>query len=74
MYSDVTEVCKSCLQCVIDNSSGRVNRLPLHLIPVQRPFQIFGVDVMDLPLTRSGNRHVVVFQDFLTKWPLDLIC
>ena len=25
---------------------------------------------MDLPVTESGNRHVVVFQDFLTKWPL----
>ena len=70
MYSDVIEFCRSCPQCVIVNSSGRVNRPPLHPIPVQRPFQIFGVDVMDLPLTRSGNRHVVVFQDFLTKWPL----
>ena len=25
---------------------------------------------MDLPLTKRGNRHVVVFQDFLTKFPL----
>ena len=25
---------------------------------------------MDLPVTDSGNHHVVVFQDFLTKWPL----
>ena len=25
---------------------------------------------MDLPVTELGNRHVVVFQDFLTKWPL----
>jgi len=29
-----------------------------------------GVDVMDLPVTDSWNRHMVVFQDFLTKWPL----
>ena len=43
---------------------------PLHPIPVQKPFQIIGVDIMDLPVTESGNRHVVVFQDFLTKWPL----
>ena len=26
---------------------------------------------MDLPLTENGNKHVVVFQDFLTKWPMD---
>ena len=25
---------------------------------------------MDLPVTELGNRHVVVFQDFLTKWSL----
>ena len=25
---------------------------------------------MDLPLTENGNKHVVVFQDFLTKWPM----
>ena len=66
---DVTKFCQSCPQCIV-NSTGRANKPPLHPIPVQRPFQIFGVDVMDLPLTKSGNRHVVVFQDFLTKWPL----
>ena len=25
---------------------------------------------MDLPCTESGNKHVVVFQDMFTKWPL----
>ena len=25
---------------------------------------------MDLPKTEHGNRHVIVFQDFLTKWPI----
>ena len=70
MYSDVVNYCKSCPQCAIVNSSGRINKPPLHPIPVSRPFQIIGVDVMDLPLTKAGNRHVVVFQDFLTKFPL----
>ena len=70
MYKDVILFFKSCPQCVMVNSIGRVNRPPLHPIPVERPFQIFGVDIMDLPITKSGNKHVVVFQDFLTKWPL----
>ena len=26
--------------------------------------------MMDLPLTKHGNRHVVIIQDFLTKFPL----
>ena len=38
--------------------------------PVQQPFQIFGVDIMELPMTEKGNRYVFVFQDFLTKWLL----
>ena len=70
MYTDVVKYCSNCPQCAIVNGSGRVNKPPLSPIPVQRPFQIIGVDVMDLPVTELGNRHVVVFQDFLTKWPL----
>ena len=37
---------------------------------MSQPFEIIGVDIMDLLPTKSGNRHVVVFQDFLTKSPL----
>ena len=69
MYSAVMTHCSSCPQCAIVNSSGRINKPPLHPIPVQRVFQIVGVDIMDLPKTTAGNKHVVVFQDFLSKWP-----
>ncbi len=37
---------------------------------MERAFQIVGVDIMELPQTSQGNRYVVVFQDFLTKWPM----
>ena len=33
-------------------------------------FQIVDVDIMELPKTSNGNRYVVVFQDFLSKWPM----
>ena len=49
--------------------TGCKKRPPLHPIPVLRPFQILGIDVMDLPVTEKGNRHVVVIQDLFTKWP-----
>ena len=42
---------------------------PLKPIPVSHPFQILGIDVMDLPTTDRGNSHVVVVQDLFTKWP-----
>ena len=74
MYSDVTKHCTSCPQCAIVNGNRRINRPPLSPIPVQRPFQILGVDVMDLPVTDSGNRHVVVFQDFFDKMASCISC
>ena len=43
---------------------------PLSPIPVQCPYQIVGVDVLDLLVTDSGNHHVAVFQGYITKRPL----
>ena len=54
-------------------AQARVSRNLAHLstrVPILRPFQKIGVDVMDLPCTERGNKHVVVFQDMFTKWPL----
>ena len=28
-----------------------------------------GVDVLQLPKTKRGNKYAVVFMDYLTKWP-----
>ena len=70
MSNDVMSYCKRCPQCVIVSGGGRQHRPPLRPIPVERPFQKIGVDIMDLPCTERGNKHVVVFQDMFTKWPL----
>ena len=70
LYADVERFCKACPQCAIVTGSGRNCKPPLHPIPVQKLFQIIGVDIMDLPVTEQGNKHVVVFQDYFTKWPL----
>ena len=69
MFRDVDRHCKSCPQCAVVTGAGRPGRPPLKPIPVSRPFQILGVDIMDLPRTERGNKHVILFQDFLTKWP-----
>ena len=57
--------CKRCPECAIVSGAGRQHRPPLKPIPVQRPFQKIGVDIMDLPCTEHGNKHVVIFQDTL---------
>ena len=69
MFGDVTKFARACPECAITTGVGRRVKPPLHPKPVRKPFQILGIDVMDLPLTDSGNRHVVVIQDLFTKWP-----
>ena len=63
MYSDILSFCKKCPDCAVVTGGGRLHRPPLKPIPVERPFQKIGVDIMDLPYTLRGNKHVVMFQD-----------
>ena len=70
MYANAVTFCKKCPECAVVTGAGRQHRPPLKPIPVQRPFQIVGLDIMDLPCTERGNKHVVVFQDMFTKWPM----
>ena len=70
MYASTLKYARNCPECAIVTGGGKAHRPPLHPIPVKRPFQIVGVDIMDLPLTTAGNKHVIVFQDYFTKWPI----
>lgn len=68
MCGDVERFCKSCIECVSRKGCGRAVCPPLKSIPTGGPFSMVGVDVLQLPLTESGNKYVVVFADYLTKW------
>ena len=70
MYSDTLKYVENCPECTITSGMGKHHRPPLHPIPVSRPFQIVGLDLMELPQTKKGNKYVIVIQDYLTKWPL----
>ena len=70
MYVDTLKYVESCPECTISTGRGRQTKPPLHPIPVSRPFQVVGADLMELPKTRRNNRYVLVLQDYLTKWPL----
>ena len=40
-----------------------------YAIPVEGPFDRVACDVMgSFPVSKSGNRYVVVFSEYLTKW------
>ena len=67
MQSDVRHHCRSCLPCATRKGTGKPSRPPLKPIEVGGPFHRVGVDMLQLLLRESGNRYVVVFQDYLTK-------
>ena len=68
MRRDIEMWCRACLKCAT-RSIGRAVRPQLTPIPVGGPFDRVGVDVLQLPKTRRGNRYAIVFVDYLTKWP-----
>ena len=70
MYQDIISYARNCPQCAIATGVGRRQSPPMKSIPVDHPFQIVGVDIMELPLTTNGNQYVIVFQDLFTKWPM----
>ena len=70
MYTDVLDYSSNCPQCAIVQGTGRRQKPLLHPIVTEQPFQILGVDIMELPVTTRGNRYVIVFQDLFTKWPI----
>ena len=59
MYHDTIKFAENCPQCAIATGSSRSNKPPLHPIPVDRIFQIFGVDVMAICFssTRSEGNY-----------------
>ena len=70
MYTDALEFCRNCPQCAVVTGASRIQRPALKPIPIDRVFQVIGMDIMELPKTTKGNQYVLVFQDFLSKFPL----
>ena len=51
MYKDLMNYVRGCLQCTIVGRAEQ-KKIPASMpIPVDHPFQIVGVDIMELPLT-----------------------
>ena len=57
--------CKECNS----RKAPPAKKLPIQAIPVSAPFGRVATDVIGpLPTTTKGNRYIVVFTDYLTKW------
>ncbi|WKY07926.1 hypothetical protein Q1695_007431 [Nippostrongylus brasiliensis] len=67
MRQDLTKWCKECQQCFLTNAKAP-NIPPLKPLVVQRPFEIIGVDILEMGLTSSGNRYILTVIDHFTKY------
>ena len=47
----------------------RTFKPPLQPIPVGGPYHQVAVDLHKFPVTSNGNCYIVIFMDYLTKWP-----
>ena len=68
MRSDIDSWFCACIKCA-RRSVGHLSRPRLTPIAVGGPFDQVGVDVLQLTKTKRGNRYLVVFMDYLKKWP-----
>ena len=69
MFSDVNHWCRSCCDCAMRKSPRNRYKAPLLPIPVQDAFDRPACDIIGpFPPSKLGNRYVVVFSEYLTKW------
>ncbi|KII69581.1 Pro-Pol polyprotein [Thelohanellus kitauei] len=66
VYSDTLEFCKSCKACT--EASKISHKSPLQPLSVGLPWEVIGIDILELPITANGSRYLLVLQDYLGKW------
>jgi len=69
LKKNVVAFCRSCLVSASRKGGHKTFKLPLVPIPVGGLFHRVAVDILQVPNITQGNCYVVVFMDFLTKWP-----
>ena len=67
MHQDIRRWSKACGTC-FERRAGPRPYISLTPIPVARPWDGVGVDVLQLPHSKASNRYLIIFVDYLTKW------
>ena len=66
---DVRHYIKSYDSCTARKQSRRKNRAPLGQYLVGEPMERVSIDILGpLPLSKAGNRYILVMSDCFTKW------
>ena len=69
LTEDAKKYCDTCDQCKATKLLRKSNRAPLGQYHVGEPMERVALDILGpLPLTRDGNRYILVIVDHFTKW------
>ena len=70
MFKDIEHWCHSCIDCAMKKIPRGKRKAPLLPIPVEGAFDRVAVDALGpFPATNDGNRYILVFSDYYTRWP-----
>jgi len=70
MASDIFIHCRSCLSCAGRKAPAAYIHAPLVPITVAECFELVAMDILGpFPTTETGNKYVIVFCEYLTRWP-----
>src|SRR3569832_2291723 len=69
MREEIDYYCKTCHSCQINKFKNRAIVADLQPIEVNHPFERIGMDCIGpLPVTVQGNRYILIFTDYFTKY------
>uniref|UniRef100_A0A914UH49 RNA-directed DNA polymerase n=1 Tax=Plectus sambesii TaxID=2011161 RepID=A0A914UH49_9BILA len=67
MYADAKRWIRGCLTCAVSRDH-RKHRPPLVSMQTEGIFDLVSVDVLEMPLTRQGNKYIISFVDCFSKF------
>jgi transposase InsO family protein len=68
MYTQIKAHIKSCLICAQTKTRAPIQHGLLQPIPVQRPFELVGIDIVIMRLSTGGFKYILVAIDYFTNW------
>lgn len=69
MKDYIQDYCRQCDRCFSRKPNRQKNKAPLGSYLVGDPMERIAIDILGpLPLTKSGNRFILVITDTFTKW------
>ena len=67
MLHDITAYCENCSVCQAYEQPSP-QKAPLFNIPVEKPWKMITVYILQVPLSSQNNCDLLVIQEYFTKW------